>query len=91
MKSDSVTTAGEALAIDKQAKQEDRTSIAAVMNRPHNSRVRTNLERCTHLDYIVVAIEDMNVNRAPIHIAREIGGYVKFLGDKSLLRWVYFE
>ena len=47
MKSDPVTTTGEALAIDKLAKQEGWTSVVAVTNRPHNHRVRTNLERCT--------------------------------------------
>jgi|SRR5699024_8863484 len=78
MKPDPVTTTGEALAIDKLAKQEGWTSITAVTNRPHNRRVRTNLERCTDLDYTVVSIEDINVTRAPIHIAREIAGYAKF-------------
>ena len=78
MKSDPVTTTGEALAIDKLAKQEGWTSVTAVTNRPHNRRVRTNLEWCTDLDYTVVSIDDINVTRAPIHIAREIGGYIKF-------------
>lgn len=78
MKSDPVTTTGEALAIDKLAKQEGWTSVIAVTNRPHNHRVRTNLERCTDLEYSVVSIDDVNVTRAPVQIAREIGGYLKF-------------
>lgn len=78
MKSKPVTTTGEALAIDKLAKQEGWGSVIAVTNRPHNHRVRTNLERCTDLDYSVVSIDEVDVTRAPVHIAREIGGYLKF-------------
>lgn len=78
MKSDPVTTTGEAMAIDKLAKQEGWTSVVAVTNRPHNHRVRTNLERCTDLEYSVVSVDNLNVTRTPYHIAREIGGYVKF-------------
>ena len=78
MKSDPVTTTGEALAIDKLAKLEGWTSVTAVTNRPHNRRVRTNLERCTDLEYSVVSIDEVDVTRAPIRIAREIAGYVKF-------------
>lgn len=78
MKSDPVTTTGEALAIDKLASQEGWTSVTAVTDRPHNHRVRTNLERCTDLEYSVVSIDDFNVTRAPARIAREIGGFIKF-------------
>lgn len=78
MKPDPVTTTGEALAIDKLAKQEGWTSVTAVTNRPHNHRVRTNLERCTDLNYKVISIDDIIVTQAPIHIAREILGYLKF-------------
>lgn len=78
MKPDPVTTTGEALSIDKLAKQQGWTSVTAVTNRPHNHRVRTNLKRCTDLDYSVVSIEDLDVTRTPSHIAREIGGYLKF-------------
>ena len=78
MKSDPVTTTGEALAIDKLAKLEGWTSVTAVTNRPHNRRVRTNLERCTDLEYSVVSIDEVDVTRAPIRIAREIAGYIKF-------------
>ena len=78
MKSDLVTTTGEALAIDQLAKEEGWSSVTAVTNRPHNHRVRTNLDRCTDLDYTVVSIDDFNVTSAPARIAREIGGYIKF-------------
>lgn len=78
MKSDPVTTTGEALAIDKLAKQEGWTTVTAVTNRPHNHRVRSNLGRCTDLDYSVISIDSIDVTRAPSHIAREVGGYLKF-------------
>lgn len=78
MKSDPVTTTGEALAIDQLAKQEGWTSVVAVTNRPHNHRVRTNLERCTDLDYSVVSVDYLNITRTPYHLAREIAGYAKF-------------
>ncbi|HCM80005.1 MAG TPA: hypothetical protein DIS84_01990 [Corynebacterium stationis] len=32
----------------------------------------------TALDYTVVCIDGIDINHAPIHIAREIGGHVKF-------------
>lgn len=67
-----VTTSGEAMAIDKLAKQEGWTSVTAVTERPHNRRVRTNLERCTDLYYSVVSIDDFNITSAPARIAREI-------------------
>lgn len=73
-----VTTSGEAMAIDKLAKQEGWTSATAVTDRPHNRRVRTNLERCTDLYYSVVSIDDFNITSAPARIAGEIGGYIKF-------------
>lgn len=73
-----VTTSGEAMAIDKLAKQEGWTSVTAVTDRPHNRRVRTNLERCTDLYYSVVSIDDFNITSATARIAREIGGYIKF-------------
>jgi len=66
------------MAIDKLAKQEGWTSVTAVTDRPHNRRVRTNLERCTDLYYSVVSIDDFNITSATARIAREIGGYIKF-------------
>lgn len=78
MESKPVTTTGEALAIDKLADQEDWTSVTAVTDRPHNHRVRTNLNRCTDLKSTVVSIDEFKVVQAPARIAREIGGYIKF-------------
>ncbi|WP_443339576.1 YdcF family protein [Corynebacterium casei] len=78
MKSDPATTTGEALAIGKLAEQKGWSSVTAVTDRPHNHRVRTNLKRCTDLDYSVVSIDDFNITSAPARIAREIGGYIKF-------------
>lgn len=78
MDSDPATTTGEAMAIDKLAKQEGWRSVTAVTNRPHSHRVGTNLSRCTDLDRTVVSIDEFNVIRAPTQIAREIGGYIKF-------------
>lgn len=57
------------MAIDKLAKQEGWTSVTAVTERPHNRRVRTNLERCTDLYYSVVSIDDFNITSAPARIA----------------------
>ena len=79
MKSDPVTTTGEALAIDRLAKQEGWTSVIAVTDRPHNHRVRTNLNRCTDLESTVVSIDDFNFTQVPVRIAREVGGYIKFI------------
>lgn len=78
MKSDPVTTTGEALAIDKLAKEEGWTSVIAVTDRPHNHRVRTNLDRCTDLESSVVSIDAFNITQAPARIVREIGGFLKF-------------
>lgn len=78
MKPRPVTTTGEALSIDKLAKEEGWVSVTAVTNRPHNHRVRTNLEHCTDLDYSVVSIDEVNFSQVPVQIAREIGGYLKF-------------
>ena len=78
MKPDPETTTGEAWTIEELAKQEGWTSVTAVTNRPHNHRVRTNLKRCTDLEFAVVSVDDLDVTRAPIHIAREVAGFVKF-------------
>lgn len=78
MKSDPATTTGEALAIEKLAKQQGWNSVTAVTDRPHNHCVRTNLNRCSDLESTVVSIDEFNVVRAPARIAREIGGYIKF-------------
>lgn len=79
MKPDPVTTTGEAMAIEKLAEQEGWTSVVAVTDRPHNHRVRTNLERCTDLEYTVISIDGFNITRLPARMVREIGGYIKFL------------
>ena len=78
MKPEPETTTGEALTLDKLAKREGWTSVTAVTNRPHNHRVRTNLKRCTELEFAVVSVDYLDVTRAPIHIAREVAGFVKF-------------
>lgn len=78
MKSDPVTTTGEAVAINELADKEGWTSVTAVTDRPHNHRVRANLNRCTDLKSNVISIDEFNVVRAPARIAREIGGFIKF-------------
>ena len=72
------TTMGEAKTVGGIAESEGWMSLTAVTNRPHARRVRTILEQCTALDISVVPIENVDVIRAPVHIAREIAGFIKF-------------
>ena len=72
------TTTGEALTMEKLAEEEGWASVTVVTNRPHARRVRTNFEQCTDLDTTVVSVDDLDIARVPIHIAREIAGYIKF-------------
>lgn len=76
---DPVTTTGEAMTIGELAKKEGWTSVTAVTDRPHTRRVRTNLEQCTDLNVEVVPIDEIDVLRAPSRVAREVGGYIKYL------------
>lgn len=76
--SDPVSTTGEAIAIGRLSEEEGWSSVTAVTNRPHARRVRAILSQCTDLDVQVVTIENIEVTRAPIGIAREIAGFVKF-------------
>lgn len=73
-----VTTTGETIAIANLAQQEGWNSVTVVTNRPHTRRVRTNLDQCTKLDFQVVPLESISLSNAPIHIAVEIAGYIKF-------------
>ncbi|GJN42017.1 hypothetical protein CAT723_04960 [Corynebacterium ammoniagenes] len=79
LQADPLTTTGEAVALDELAKKEGWASVTAVTNRPHTRRVRTNLEQCTDLNVEVVPIDEIDILRAPTQVAREIGGYIKFL------------
>ncbi|GJN42019.1 hypothetical protein CAT723_04980 [Corynebacterium ammoniagenes] len=72
------TTTGEALTMEKLAEEEGWASVAVVTNRPHARRVRTNFEQCTELDTIVIPVDDVDIARVPIHVARELAGYIKF-------------
>ncbi|WP_082869465.1 YdcF family protein [Corynebacterium stationis] len=72
------TTMGEAKTVGSLAQNENWQSLTVVTNRPHTRRVRMTFERCTTLDISVVPIENVDVVRAPIHVAREIAGFIKF-------------
>lgn len=78
MKPEPSTTNGEALTIEELAAKHSRTSVAVVTNRPHTRRVRTNFDQCTELDVAVIRIEVVVVWRFPMHVAREVAGYLKF-------------
>lgn len=78
MKPEPSTTNGEALTIEELAAEHSWTSVAVVTNRPHSRRVRTNFDQCTELDVAVIPIEDVVVWRFPMHVAREVAGYLKF-------------
>lgn len=78
MRSDPKTTAGEAMTMNKLAQAEAWETVNAVTNRPHARRVRTIFERCTDLDVTVVPIAQVDIIRMPVHVAREIAGYIKF-------------
>ena len=69
---------GEAKTVGSLAQNENWQSLTVVTNRPHTRRVRMTFERCTTLDISVVPIENVDVVRAPIHVAREIAGFIKF-------------
>lgn len=78
MRSDPVTTAGEAMAMGRLAEEEGWATLTAVTNRPHTRRVRTMFNQCTNLDVTVVSVDYVNMSWMPYHVAREIGGYIKF-------------
>lgn len=78
MRPEPVDTVGEAVTLAELAETEGWSAVTAVTNRPHTHRVRTVFKRCTDLDVVVVSTENVNVTRLPYHVAREIGGYLKF-------------
>lgn len=73
-----VTTAGEAQTFEELAEQENWDSAVVVTNRPHTRRVRTIFAQCSDVAVQVVNSNWMSKPRIPAHVAREIGGYVKF-------------
>lgn len=72
------TTTGEALTIREIAIDHGWDSIVVVTNRSHTRRVRTNFDQCTDLEAAVIPIENVVVWRIPMHVAREVAGYLKF-------------
>ncbi|MGD7002273.1 YdcF family protein [Corynebacterium halotolerans] len=78
MKPSPVSTVGEAQTFADLAAEEGWTSAVVVTNRPHTRRVRSVFERCTDLDIQVVNHNWVSKSRIPYHVAREIGGYLKF-------------
>lgn len=72
------TTMGEAKTVGNIAESERWMSLTVVTNRPHARRTRTIFEQCTAVDISVVPIEKLDVIRAPVHIVREIAGFLKF-------------
>lgn len=73
-----VSTTGEAQTFNRLAAEENWDSAVVVTNRPHTRRVRTTFEQCTNLDIQVVNSNWMSTTRIPSHVARELGGYLKF-------------
>lgn len=73
-----VSTTGEAMTFDELAAQENWESAVVVTNRPHTRRVRTTFAQCTDVAVQVVNHNWMSKTRIPAHVAREIGGYLKF-------------
>lgn len=70
------TTMGEAKTVGSLAESENWQSLTVVTDRPHTSCVCMTFERCTTLDISVVPVENVDVVRAPVHIAREIAGFI---------------
>lgn len=73
-----VTTVGEAQTFDELAVEQNWDSVMVVTNRPHTRRVRTVFEQCSSIPATVVFHSWVNRERIPYHVAREIGGYLKF-------------
>lgn len=73
---DPVTTAGEAVTIDRLARRNGWRSVIVVTNRPHTARARWTFERCTGLDVQMAPIEGLNRVQLPIHLGRETLGFV---------------
>ena len=69
-------TMGEAKTVGSLAQSENWQSLTVVTNRPHTRRVRMTFEQCTTLDISVVSIDNVDVVRAPVRIAREIAGFI---------------
>lgn len=77
LKPDPTTTTGEAQAFHRLAEEERWESAVVVTNRPHRHRVRLNFAQCTEVDTQVVSIDRVVWERAPYHVAREVGGFLK--------------
>lgn len=72
------TTTGEAQTFDRLAENEGWDTAVVVTNRPHTRRVRVNLDECTEVETTVMSIDGVDWSRAPYHVAREIGGFLKY-------------
>ncbi|MGP6175065.1 YdcF family protein [Corynebacterium sp. A21] len=73
-----VTTVGEAQTFAELAAERNWDSVVVVTNRPHTRRVRTVFEQCATVDTTVVFHGWVSKPRIPSHVARELGGYLKF-------------
>lgn len=73
-----VTTVGEAQTFDELAAEHNWDSVVVVTNRPHTRRVRTVFGQCSTVDATVVFHGWVSKPRILSHVAREIGGYLKF-------------
>lgn len=73
-----VTTVGEAQTFAELAQEEGWGSVVVVTNRPHTRRVRSVFEQCSTVPATVVFHGWVSKPRIPYHVAREVGGYLKF-------------
>lgn len=76
-RSDPVTTAGEASAVESIARDRGWESVAVVTNRPHTPRAWWTFTLCTDLDVAMAPIDDVNWRWFPYHVTREVGGTVR--------------
>lgn len=78
MKPSPVTTVGEAQTFAQLAQEQGWESVVVVTNRPHTRRVRSVFEQCSEVPATVVFHGWVDKLRIPYHVARELGGYLKF-------------
>ena len=78
-RSDPVTTAGEAVAVEAIARERGWESVLVVTNRPHTPRAWWTFKLCTGLDVMMNPIDRVEWTWLPLHVSREVAGTVKNL------------
>lgn len=71
------TTWGEARAVARIAELRGWSRLVVVTNRPHALRAGTWMRGATGLDVHVAPIGRVDLPRLPVHVVREVGGFVK--------------